>query len=308
LSSNSEVQRRNSNGKLANDHFTPGLEEHAVVSDFETLFVDSSVEDIDSSVEHIETTLCDLSQTEALDPATLSNSYRNIEGSASATSCANQSCSEASIVASYAYRPVGGAIKRVFDTVAALAAIAALLPLFALLCLAVRAELPGPVLFRQRRIGFKGEEFVCLKFRTMAIDAERALREYLANNEDARREWQTTHKLRNDPRITMFGRCLRRSSLDELPQLFNVLVGHMSIVGPRPIVAEEIPRYQEHFSLYASARPGLTGLWQISGRNTTSYPQRVAYDVDYVRNWSLIRDIRILLATANHVWEQNGAY
>ena len=282
-----------------------------MASGFETLFVDSSVKDIDSSVEHIETTLCELSlgpETEVLDPATLSNSCRNIEGSATATSCANQRCSEANVVGSYGRRPVGGAIKRVFDTVAALAAIAALLPLFALLCLAVRAECPGPVLFRQRRIGFKGKEFICLKFRTMAIDAERALREYLANNEDARREWQATYKLRNDPRITMFGRCLRRSSLDELPQLFNVLMGHMSIVGPRPIVAEEIPRYEEHFSLYASARPGLTGLWQVSGRNTTSYPQRVAYDVHYLRNWTHVRDIRILLATATHVWKANGAF
>ena len=142
----------------------------------------------------------------------------------------------------------------------------------------------------------------------MAVDAERALREYLANNEDARREWETTYKLRNDPRITAFGRFLRRSSLDELPQFFNVLMGHMSIVGPRPIVAEEIPLYREHFDDYANARPGLTGLWQVSGRNTTSYPQRVAYDVAYLRNWSFIRDIRIILATVTHIWEGNGAY
>jgi exopolysaccharide production protein ExoY len=167
---------------------------------------------------------------------------------------------------------------------------------------------PGPVLFRQRRVGFDAREFTCLKFRTMAIDAERALREYLEHNEDARREWQTTHKLRNDPRITGFGRFLRRSSLDELPQLFNVLLGDMSIVGPRPIVAEEAPLYQEHFIDYTNARPGLTGLWQISGRNTTSYPQRVAYDVEYLRNWSFSRDMRIILATAVHVWEGNGAY
>ena len=112
-----------------------------------------------------------------------------------------------------------------------------------------------------------------------------------------------THKLRNDPRITALGRFLRRSSLDELPQFFNVLMGHMSIVGPRPIVPEEIPLYGEHFADYASIRPGLTGLWQISGRNTTSYQQRVAFDVEYAHNRSFSRDIRIILATVMHVWE-----
>jgi exopolysaccharide production protein ExoY len=205
-------------------------------------------------------------------------------------------------------RPVGGAVKRVFDVVAAFSAIIMLLPMFVILCVAVYAQCPGPVLFCQRRIGFSRREFTCLKFRTMVADAERALREYLANDEDARREWLTTHKLRNDPRITAFGRFLRRSSLDELPQLFNVLMGHMSIVGPRPIVAEEVLLYREHFDDYTSARPGLTGLWQISGRNKTSYPQRVAYDVEYLRNWSFIRDMQIILATFTHVWEGNGAY
>ncbi|MGA8610701.1 MAG: sugar transferase [Xanthobacteraceae bacterium] len=195
------------------------------------------------------------------------------------------------------------AAKRIFDIAASTAALAALLPMFAFLYVAVRTECSEPVLFRQRRIGFDGREFTCLKFRTMAVDAERVLGEYLATHVDARREWLMTHKLRNDPRITALGRFLRRSSLDELPQFFNVLMGHMSIVGPRPIVPEEIPLYGEHFADYASIRPGLTGLWQISGRNTTSYQQRVAFDVEYAHNRSFSRDIRIILATVMHVWE-----
>jgi len=284
--------------------------ERTVASDSESLFADTPVRDVDRLIEN-EPTLCDLSagiDARVADPETLSYLRSAAENGASARIIEDQDSSEGDGSVPETHSPVGGAAKRVFDFVAALAAVAALLPMLAILCIAVRLERPGPVLFRQRRIGFDGREFTCLKFRTMAVDAERALREYLANNEDARREWQTTHKLRNDPRITALGRFLRRSSLDELPQLFNVLVGQMSIVGPRPIVAEEVPLYREHFGDYANARPGLTGLWQVSGRNTTSYPQRVAYDVDYLRNWSFIRDMQIILATVTHIWEGNGAY
>jgi exopolysaccharide production protein ExoY len=282
--------------------------ERTVASDSESLFVDTPVRDVDRSIENIEATLCDLNAgTEIAN----SDKYWRLavnENRVSAASGAYQDGSEAEGVESQVRRPVGGTAKRAFDVVAALAGIAALLPIFAVLYVVVYAERPGAVLFRQRRIGFDGREFTCLKFRTMAVDAERALREYLANNEEARREWHTTHKLRNDPRVTELGRFLRRSSLDELPQLFNVLMGHMSIVGPRPIVAEEVPLYREHFIDYANARPGLTGLWQVNGRNTIGYPQRVAYDVEYLRNWSFSRDMQIILATATHVWEGNGAY
>jgi exopolysaccharide production protein ExoY len=279
-----------------------------VASDSESLYADTPVRDFDRSIENIEATFRDLSRARAADPERPSYSLGDTDSSVSARSIEDQDSSERDGAGSEARRPVGSAGKRVFDVVAALAAIAALLPMFVILWIAVRMEVPGPVLFRQRRIGFDGRKFTCLKFRTMAVDAERALRDYLTVNEDARREWQTTHKLRNDPRITALGRFLRRSSLDELPQLLNVLMGHMSIVGPRPIVAEEVPLYREHFGDYANARPGLTGLWQVSGRNTTSYPQRVAYDVDYVRNWSFIRDMQIILATVTHIWEGNGAY
>jgi exopolysaccharide production protein ExoY len=275
--------------------------ERTVASDSETLFVDTPVRDFARSIE--DEALRDLSQA---DTDKLSYSSSAVEHRASAANRPYRGKYDS--VEAQASRPVGGPVKRMFDLVAALAAIAALLPLFAIVCVAVYVECPKAVLFRQRRIGFDGREFTCLKFRTMAVNAERALHEYLASNEDARREWQTTHKLRNDPRITEFGRFLRRSSLDELPQLLNVLMGDMSIVGPRPIVAEEVPLYREHFVDYANARPGLTGLWQVSGRNTTSYPQRVAYDVEYLRNWSFSRDMQIIFATAMHVWEGNGAY
>ena len=211
------------------------------------------------------------------------------------------------VVAVHPGHPLGGAVKRGFDVVAALVCIAVSSPLWIGCCLLVVAS-GWPVLFKHRRIGFGGQEFSCLKFRTMAIDAERRLQEHLANDDDARQEWRKFHKLRNDPRITKLGWVLRRTSLDELPQFLNVLRGEMSLVGPRPIVAAEVSRYEEHFSLYASVRPGLTGLWQVSGRNGTTYAERVAYDVDYVRNWSLLRDIKIMVVTLAHVIDGGGAY
>jgi exopolysaccharide production protein ExoY len=205
-------------------------------------------------------------------------------------------------------RPVGGAIKRGCDIALALAAIIALLPLLAACYLLVAATSPGPVIFRHRRIGFGGRQFDCFKFRTMQIDAERRLRDLLAKDPEARREWELQHKLRDDPRVTPFGLLMRRSSLDELPQLFNILFGQMSMVGPRPIVESEVSKYGEHFPVYASGRPGLSGLWQVRGRNTTSYDQRVAYDVEYLRNWSLGKDLGILIRTVGHVFDGTGAY
>jgi len=219
-----------------------------------------------------------------------------------------QVLSETTVITLRSGCPIGGSVKRAFDVIAVLVCIAFSVPLLVGCCLLVLAHSPGPILYRQRRIGFGGREFVCLKFRTMGIDAERKLQEYLARDPDARREWQDNHKLQDDPRITRFGRLMRRSSLDELPQLFNVLKGEMSLVGPRPIVADEVAKYQEHFSVYTSARPGVTGLWQVSGRNGTTYAQRVAYDVEYLRNWSLMRDISIMVATVSQVFDGDGAY
>jgi exopolysaccharide production protein ExoY len=262
----------------------------------ETIGIDGSPSDRSLSIE-----------ARATDSHRSSHAQRSDHG-APAVYDADRRLSADRAVQSSVHEPLGGSIKRIFDVIASLTAIVFLSPLIALVCVAVYVEGQGPVLFRQRRIGFKSQEFTCLKFRTMAVDAQDILQEYLANDDDARREWQLSRKLRNDPRITTLGRFLRRSSIDELPQLFNVLVGHMSIVGPRPIVADEVALYREHFCDYTTARPGLTGLWQISGRNTTSYPQRVAYDVEYVRNWSLTGDVRIMCATIMHIWEGEGAY
>ena len=204
--------------------------------------------------------------------------------------------------------PVGGRTKRTFDIVVSLFAIIALLPLFAGCAIAIWASSPGPVLFMHRRIGYRGRSFGCLKFRTMVVDAEQRLQDHLASNPEARREWLATHKLRNDPRIIPFGRFMRKSSLDELPQLFNVLRGEMSMVGPRPIVEEEVGKYEHEFSIYVGSRPGMTGLWQIRGRNKTTYAERVAYDTTYIRTWSLLNDLKILVATIRHVVDTDGAY
>ena len=215
--------------------------------------------------------------------------------------------SEAPVAWSGSGRPIGGSVKRIFDIIAVLACIVGSSPLLVICYLAVVTVSGRPALFRQRRLGYGGREFSCLKFRTMELDAERRLQEHLAIDPDARREWIEDQKLANDPRVRPLGKMMRRTSLDELPQLFNILKGEMSLVGPRPIVADEVAKYQQHFGLYASARPGLTGLWQVNGRNTTTYAQRVAYDVDYVRNWSLIRDIKIMILTVVRVSSMKGA-
>ena len=142
----------------------------------------------------------------------------------------------------------------------------------------------------------------------MCVDSAEVLEQYLAMHPEARAEWTRTHKLRQDPRITSVGLFLRRYSLDELPQVWNVITGRMSIVGPRPIVAAEVEKYGEFFDFYCRVKPGVTGLWQVSGRSKVSYPDRVQLDCDYVNNWSLLRDGKILLATAKSVVNQDGAY
>ncbi|GEM87301.1 undecaprenyl-phosphate galactose phosphotransferase WbaP [Meiothermus granaticius] len=177
-----------------------------------------------------------------------------------------------------------------------------------LLSLLVRLDSAGPVIFAHQRIGWKGSRFYALKFRSMIPNADQALREYLLQHPELQEEWEQNQKLRNDPRITRIGRFLRRTSLDELPQLWNVLKGEMSLVGPRPIVNEEVSRYGSSFSLYLKVRPGLTGLWQISGRNDTTYAERVAMDTYYVRNWSPWLDLYILARTVGVVLFGKGAY
>jgi lipopolysaccharide/colanic/teichoic acid biosynthesis glycosyltransferase len=167
---------------------------------------------------------------------------------------------------------------------------------------------PGPVFYSHRRIRKSGAFFSMWKFRTMCVNSAEVLEDHLASHPDAHAEWTETHKLRKDPRITPLGGFLRRYSLDELPQLWNVLVGQMSLVGPRPIVAAEVEKYGDCFDCYCRVKPGLTGLWQVSGRSALSYDLRVALDCDYVDHWSLSKDFIIMLKTFSSVVNQDGAF
>jgi lipopolysaccharide/colanic/teichoic acid biosynthesis glycosyltransferase len=167
---------------------------------------------------------------------------------------------------------------------------------------------PGPIFYSHRRIRRHGAFFSMWKFRTMCVNSAEVLELYLSEHPEARTEWNKTHKLRHDPRITKIGAFLRCYSLDELPQLWNVLAGHMSLVGPRPIVAAEVEKYADSFECYCRVKPGLTGLWQVSGRSELTYDERVALDCDYVGRWSLRRDMKILLKTFSVVLKQDGAY
>ncbi|MDB5406177.1 MAG: hypothetical protein JWL84_1089 [Rhodospirillales bacterium] len=206
-------------------------------------------------------------------------------------------------------RPVHANVaKRSLDIAASLLLIVFLLPLLSCIALLLRLEGGGTVLFRQRRIGAGNREFSCLKFRTMTVDGDQLLRDHLATNPSAAAEWRQFHKLRNDPRITKVGGFLRRTSLDELPQLFNVLRGDMSLVGPRPITAAEVQRYGERFHDYLRCRPGLTGLWQVTRRGLVPYARRTELDSLYVGNWSLRRDLLILVKTIGAVVRGSGAY
>jgi undecaprenyl-phosphate galactose phosphotransferase len=204
-------------------------------------------------------------------------------------------------------RPFSRVLKTMFDLFAAGVLVVLFAPLLGALTLLVRAD-GGPAFYRHRRLGAGGRMFDCIKFRSMLLDADRVLREVLENDPDAASEWAATQKLRSDPRITRIGRFLRRSSLDELPQLFNVLRGEMSLVGPRPIVTAEIDRYEDDIEYYYAAKPGITGLWQVSGRSDMSYARRVRLDVWYVRNWTLWHDIAILFKTIPAVFLQRGAH
>jgi Undecaprenyl-phosphate galactose phosphotransferase WbaP len=199
-------------------------------------------------------------------------------------------------------------LKRSIDLVFSASLLVCTSPLLLLVALAVKLTSDGPILFRHQRIGKDGIPFQVCKFRTMVRDADVRLAERLANSEDDRQEWQRDRKLRNDPRITPIGGFLRKFSLDEFPQLWNVLRGEMSIVGPRPICYEEISRYGEQFAAYSKVRPGITGLWQVSGRNEMSYSNRVGIDTYYVDHWSPWMDLYILVRTFKAVSSSRGAY
>jgi len=200
------------------------------------------------------------------------------------------------------------AMKRVFDLVACLLGLVVVIPVTVVIAVLVRLDSKGPVFFAHRRIGQGGRTFPCYKFRTMIPDAENVLKEYLSTHPAAREEWERDFKLKDDPRITRLGAFLRRTSLDELPQVWNVIKGDMSLVGPRPIVAEEIPLYGEYFADFRLVPPGITGMWQVNGRSDTTYEERVQMDTWYVRNWSVWIDIIYLLKTADVVLARKGAY
>ena len=204
--------------------------------------------------------------------------------------------------------PVGGARKRVFDVICASAILIGVTPLFLMLTIIIKLRGDGPVVFRHTRIGFDGRRFDCIKFRTMVVDAEQKLADHLAADPDAAEEWGRDQKLRSDPRVTRIGAVLRKTSLDELPQLFNVLRGDMSLVGPRPVIEDELARYGAFRSAYLSARPGMTGLWQVSGRNSTTYERRTELDATYVRDWRLRNDIAIIMKTVPEVLMSSRAY
>lgn len=205
--------------------------------------------------------------------------------------------------------PVGGLAKHVFDLIVSAIALLACAPLFAVIAVLLKILSPGPVFFRHRRVGFGGESFDCLKFRTMAVDADKRLRTHLAACPKARKEFKTLRKLRKDPRIVPgIGIFLRKTSLDELPQLINVLCGEMSIVGPRPVTSEETTLYGASKGDYLSVRPGITGLWQVSGRNSLTFDQRVKIDTRYVREWTFFRDLGIMIRTVYVLWMGKDAY
>lgn len=199
-------------------------------------------------------------------------------------------------------------LKRIFDIVVSICGLVVVIPLGIILSAAIYFDSPGPIIFAHRRIGQGGREFPCYKFRSMVPHAEQVLESYLASHLAARKEWQESFKLREDPRITRIGAFLRKTSLDELPQLVNVLKGEMSLVGPRPIVQAEIEKYGDFIQDFYLVPPGITGMWQVNGRSDTTYEERVEMDSWYVRNWSVWIDMVYLLKTVKVVWDRKGAY
>ncbi|MEM7076970.1 MAG: sugar transferase [Pseudomonadota bacterium] len=207
------------------------------------------------------------------------------------------------------HHPVGGKGKRTFDIVFSLLAILSTLPFFILLPIIIFAVSPGPVFFAHTRIGFKGRAFPCLKFRTMVPDADQKLKDYLDTNSEARNEWEKYRKLRDDPRvIPLVGKMMRRLSFDELPQFFNVLRGDMSVVGPRPLTTDELKNYGQASRHYESARPGITGLWQVSGRSDVAFSERIELDCRYVSTCTVATDVGLIAKTIGVLVHGRGAY
>lgn len=197
--------------------------------------------------------------------------------------------------------------KRIFDFTLAGLTLIFTMPILLVIAALIKLQDGGQVLFAQERVGVNGKMFKCYKFRSMVANAQERLDHLLATDPEARAEWEQTQKLRRDPRITRLGAFLRKSSLDELPQLWNIVRGDMSIVGPRPIVENEVKKYGAYFEEYAAVRPGLTGRWQVSGRSATTYEQRVQHDATYVQNWSFGSDVWIVVLTIPAILMSKGA-
>jgi Undecaprenyl-phosphate galactose phosphotransferase WbaP len=204
--------------------------------------------------------------------------------------------------------PLNLMVKRLLDLSIVIAGGLVILPFLLIIAIIVKITSKGPVLYKQKRIGLNGKNFYAYKFRTMVSDAETQLKTLLEKDPQARAEWEASQKLKNDPRITKVGKFLRRLSIDEFPQLINVLKGEMSLVGPRPIVENEIKKYGDDFRRIFSVKPGITGLWQVSGRSDTEYSDRVSYDTYYLQSWSIWLDLWILYKTIGVVLIKKGAY
>ena len=198
--------------------------------------------------------------------------------------------------------PLGGSLKRVVDIIITVVVLISMMPILTLVSFLIYLTMGRPIFFSHKRVGFRGKTFKCYKFRTMVVNAEERLATHLRDNPRAAEEWKAHHKLRDDPRVTPLGTLLRQSSFDELPQLFNVLRGEMTCLGPRPVTTEELQRYGSSALCYMSTRPGLTGLWQVSGSSDAAYDYRVALDTKYVTNWSPLLDLKILIKTVPAVF------
>ena len=204
---------------------------------------------------------------------------------------------------------MGNVVKTAFDYILTLVGAVFIIPLFFYIAYRIKKEDPGPVFFVHTRIGKDGKPFPCYKFRSMVVNSQEMLQKYLVKNPAAREEWERDFKLKDDPRVTPIGKFLRSTSLDELPQIFNVLRGEMSLVGPRPVIQEELDKYYgETAKLYCTVKPGITGLWQVSGRSDIGYDERVALDATYIKYRSMWGDIVILWKTIGVVLMKKGAY
>jgi Undecaprenyl-phosphate galactose phosphotransferase WbaP len=214
---------------------------------------------------------------------------------------------EASVGAKQVARPHGAGLKRAMDIVGAAALLLFFLPLLVIVAVGVMLSSRGPIIYSQERIGLNGKKFRFYKFRSMVVNSEEVFNSFLDTDADARSQWEKYQKLDRDPRITAFGKFIRKTSLDEFPQFWNVLVGDMSLVGPRPCMPSQRELYGSYWRDYCAVRPGLTGLWQVSGRNRLTYQERVQLDVRYVRGWSLWRDVQILTRTVGVVLTGHGS-